>query len=344
MWDNIIGAHIRRCNRNLFAVNLLALIALIACGYGSRRYLYNVFAGPFPTSVEALPAADPDALQRYFVSINGVTALKTGVRYVEKKKYGGESVKATYFAVKKGDRFLLVKSSEANPKTEYQGSLEPADSKIRGWFNNDLAARRLSYDDVFLPYMLDATGFRAAAYGGLLAGIPLALLALYNLRKAMARMRDFTMSPIYGQLALSGRPEDVAQAIDADFRQSRGACPVSKVDMSQWWMLRKSMFGLDVLPLNDAIWVHQKVTRHYTNGIPTGRTFAAIVSDRHGRQFAFVGREKKVMALMTTLVERLPWIAMGYSAEMENLFRSQLTQFVAAIDQRRATAAQARCA
>ena len=41
MLDNVIGRHIRRCNRNLLLVNGGLIVIAIWWLIGSQRYLYN---------------------------------------------------------------------------------------------------------------------------------------------------------------------------------------------------------------------------------------------------------------------------------------------------------------
>jgi len=48
MWDNIIGRHIRRTNRNLLLTNLALLAVLATVTLLNGRYLVNFLLGPFP--------------------------------------------------------------------------------------------------------------------------------------------------------------------------------------------------------------------------------------------------------------------------------------------------------
>ena len=121
MWDNVIGFHIRRCNRNLLLVNAGILAAVFVLGYYAERYIYNCFAGPFPTTEETLAkTTDPKTLRRYFVVLDRLQPLQTDLQYVETNS---RKVTATYFAVPIESRLLLIKSPDSTVSSRYQGGL-----------------------------------------------------------------------------------------------------------------------------------------------------------------------------------------------------------------------------
>jgi len=41
MWDNVIGFHVWRCNRNLLLVNAGIVALVLVLAYFAERYLYN---------------------------------------------------------------------------------------------------------------------------------------------------------------------------------------------------------------------------------------------------------------------------------------------------------------
>lgn len=345
MWDSFVGRQIRRCNRNLLWTNVLVFAALLLCLYNSRRYLYNCFFGPFETTTEALAAIkDPTSLCHYFVTVENVEAIDTGFRLIEKridkhdKSVKSQTVKAAYFAVPLGaaNKLLLVKLPSPTPSKAFTGSLVPIDQDLRTALAAELSPHRLQYDDLFMPYMLDATPFRSAAYWGLGVGLPLGLLAIVNITKAVRRSRDFTKSPILASIGHFGQPAQyIAAIIDEELRRWGNHSPLEGTVLTRSWLLRESFFGLDVVNLNDVVWIYRKVTKHYVNFIPIGRTHAVVICDRHGRRLECNGTEEGVLKLLASLVGRLPWVAAGYSKELETAFEKRPADFVAAIYQRR---------
>src|ERR1044072_3830736 len=87
MGEHIIGTHIKRVNRNLLVVNAVILAVLALIVFGTARYLYNFFFGPFSMSRQALLATqDPGKGFKYYVTVEGDAAHDTGVTQVEQRR------------------------------------------------------------------------------------------------------------------------------------------------------------------------------------------------------------------------------------------------------------------
>ena len=158
MWENVIGRHIIRCNRNLLLVNAGVLTALLLWAGVSERYLYNCFNGPFHTTHNALiNITNPDNLRRYFVSIDQLEPLETGLQDIETTKnkstqeVKSRKVTATYFAAPLTEsRVLLIKSPTSTSSSAYQGSLIAVPNDVRVYFQRELLdPKKRQFDDVF---------------------------------------------------------------------------------------------------------------------------------------------------------------------------------------------------
>ncbi len=340
MWDNYIGTHIRRANRNLLLVNAGLLLLLALCAGVSERYWQNFFRGPRPISVSSLIAVqDPDKLAQYYVTVNGEKCFDTDVTEVEqsKDKYSGtvrsEHTTAHYLLLKVGDKALLVKANDAALNTEFKGALVPIPLETRGHTIDKLAAENPKLADRFLPMMLDATDFKTEGYIGLAVGTPLFALALWNVLKALRRGSESDAHPILKTLGAYGDPRDVSAQIDNDMRM--GAQSYGAAALSQNWLTQRKTFGLDVQRVEDIAWAYKKVTQHRTNFIPTGKTFAAVICDRNGGVKEVSGSAKNIDALLNGLGARLPWIAMGFDKELQTWWAKDRAGLIAAVDQRR---------
>jgi hypothetical protein len=348
MWENLVGRHIRRCNRNLFFVNAVILVALLVWGYSSKCYLYNCFKGPFPTTHDALvKIADASVLQRYFVSVNHLEPLGTGLQYVEttKDKYTQEvksqKITATYFAASLGeDRFLIIKSPASKPASRYDGSLTVVPGDVRAYFQKELLdSKERKFEEVFVPYLLDAETFRSQAYWGFLFAVPLGALAAFNIYKAINRFSNIEVSPIFTSLKRFNQPPAItADMIQQEVNTSGDLSPVRSVCVTSSWFLRKSLFGLAVLHWTEIVWIYQKVTSHYYQCVPTGKTYALIVGDVYGRRIEVeVGRWKAKDAttrLLSLLASNLPWVVAGYTEDLKTEYEKNRAGFIAAVQER----------
>jgi len=300
MWNNVIGRQIRRCNRNLLVVNVCIIIIGIIWAYNARRYLYNCFLGPFPVTQAELVRPIDSTGMRYFVSLDGLKPIETGLQDIETTvdKYTNavksKKVKATYFIAPVEDKLFLIKSPQEILSSSYQGALIPVTSDVRSWFQKELLDdKNRRFDDVFIPYLVDSSSFRSDAYIAFAIGVPVMLLAAYNSRKALARIRNMENSPIYRSLKrYDVPPETVAQMVDNEFKQE-GVTVVKSLMLSSSWLLHKTLFNLTIVHLNEIVWVYAKVTSHSYNFIPTGKSYGFSVADQAGRMIELdLGRGK----------------------------------------------------
>ena len=339
MFDNIIARQIRRCNRNLLLVNLGIVVLLIWVLVGNQRYLTNCYLGPQQISPSEV-LRPSDALEyRYFVSLPKSEPVDAGLEDTS-TSYGHTSVTAHYYATQIEGQFLLIKSPSEKPPEKYEGALVLVSSDLRASFQkNILDKKNLQYSRVFLPVMLDASSFRSDAYIGFAIGIPVVLLAAYNVKKALVRIKDYHESPIYKWLGhYQETPEILAAKIDADLKKGNGVA-MGNLTMTESWMLYRTFFSYTVMSLTEIAWVYKKVTRHSVNLIPTGTSHGLVIADRVGRMIELdigrgKGREQRVESFIQTVGQRLPWIVFGYSDELKSLYKKQLAKFNDVVDER----------
>ena len=358
MWDNLIGQHIRRANRNLLVSNLILFSVLAIALIVTHRYFYNVFAGPLPvTHQDLLGIKNAGDQARYYVSVNDLAPKDTGFYEVErtKSRYTGEvrseRITAHYFYANVGGKLLLIQSPDGEPVSNYTGALVAVPDNVRTRIQTkSLDEVNRKFEDVFVPFMLDATSFKVGAYIGLGIGIPLALLALFNVLKAIKRGGNFDAHPIAKRLSKRyGQPAAViAQAIDQDFKNSNILTPLKSVQISNWWLVRTAGFRTDIIALTDIVWIYQKVTKTYYSFIPTGQIYSGVIRDRFGGtiQLAEGRGNKQTAARMTgflqVITSRVPWVIVGFSREWKQMYDKNRAQFIALVDQRRSQAGAAR--
>jgi len=165
-------------------------------------------------------------------------------------------------------------------------------------------------------------------------GSPFLSLAGWNLSKWKKRARDYTCHPICKRLACFGTVEQVIQQIEAAILMN----PVEKiagVRLFGPWLFKPSILSLTCFYVPDLVWVYRKVTTHSVNFIPVGQSSEAVLYDRYGFSSTTQARKRKVESLMTHIIQQCPWIVAGFSKDLENLWKSQRREFVAAVDERR---------
>jgi hypothetical protein len=349
MLDNVVGRHIRRCNRNLLLINAAIIVIAIWWLVGSQRYLYNCYVGPQKISASDVLRAETFVEHRYFVSLPELKPIDAGLEDTS-TSYGHTSVTAHYFAARIDNQFLLIKSPSEKPPEHYEGALIPVPTDIRASFQkNILDQKHLQFSQLFIPYMLDTSSFRSNAYISFAIAIPIVLLAGYNVKKALFRMKDHHESPIYKWLQhYDSPPEVISEMIDADLRLGE-ISKIGTLTFTPSWLLHKTWLGFTAFNLSEVVWAYKKITRHSYNLIPTGTSHGVAIADRSGRMIEIdIGRgkakEAAVAGFLQAIADRIPWVIFGFTDDLKKLYKNDRLGFVAFVEQRRAEYSNARAA
>jgi len=159
-------------------------------------------------------------------------------------------------------------------------------------------------------------------------------LAVWNIVKAIQRYSDIQKAPVWKQLAVyNSVPMQVSAELEQDMLM--GSVKYGGIVVSNQWLVRRSMFSTWVSPIGDLAWIYKKVTRHYTNGIPTGKSYSVILHGRHKQSMTLQTSEKKVDALMIDLKQRVPWAIFGFTDQIQSIWKKDPGGFVAEVDKRR---------
>jgi hypothetical protein len=246
-----------------------------------------------------------------------------------------ERTVAEYLHITVSNRVLIVKVPPGTPESQQQftGALVDMPEKLRADAAQALNKANLDFQEVYLPFMLDATGFRGAGYWGLAIGLPLYIIAVWNIVKALRRMQRLERHPAVRYLAAYGEPAELAQSIDQELEKDR--LRVSGVTLTSSWLLQPTTYSLHVIPLLDVIWVYKKVTKHSVNFIPTGSSYAAVINTRYRQTLEVAANERLTNNLLEEIGRRVPWVVAGHSNELAGIYAKDVAGLAAAVDDRR---------
>lgn len=336
MWDDFISRQIRRTNRNLLLLGgaILAITgAILGAGW---RDVYNFAFGPFPIENSDLAAiSSPDQPKRYFLKVQGEELFSTGMREVDAGNHN--NVHAEIVALTVGQRLLLVKAPAGKHELLYTGTLEAVPAEVQNGVFSQAQKTPAAMKAAVLPFMLNATGFRTtdnwlAALGGILiGGIGLFLTGL-----ATRRIMQPDGHPLLGKLEKYGSLQDVRMRIDSEMRSEGGGEQFGTMRITSNWLIHAAAYKTDVMASRDILWAYPKITKHYHSGIPTGKTYSAILRDSKGQSVEVSGKKDSVPKLLESVQRRMPWVLIGYDKQLEALWLKEKQQFVQLIEQRRA--------
>ena len=332
---------VRRSNRNLLLTNAALIVVVFAVAALSSRYLLNFVTGPYDIPRDdVLNLTEPGTLQRYWVTIQGDETIDTGVQEVTTRTYAGapigESVTASYVALLLDDRMLLVRVRTAYTVTDtlFSGALVAMPADEQREIIDEIVEEVPDLEGVFLPVMLDTEPFRAMGFIGLAIGIPVLLIGLFNVFRALRRSLNPGAHPAMQALKAYGPAQSVAALLDAE-ASGPGVTRAGQATVTPNWLIKTTPLSLDVVRLDDLAWIYKKVTTQRVYFIPTGKTFAAILRGQKGKLVEVAGKEDEVTRVLQAVAHRVPWVFAGYSAEMDKAWRSDQAGVLQAVNERR---------
>ncbi len=350
MWDNIVGDHIRRTNRNLLEMGIGILIGLavtlaIAAPF-ANQYFYNFFFGPFPLDREALASGANSAIPfRYFVDVEGAQVLDTGFDEVETqidsktKAVKSSRVTATYVALTVDDRLLVAKVPPGYSETRLTGELVGIPDSVRSSILNKLAAETPELSGAFFPFMLDgASEFRVPGCFGLFFVFLLLIPSFLCLTKAVTRWNNLERHPVVSTLRRYGSPLEIADEIDRDVKSGK-ATSIPPAFITDAWFFHAVDYSLSIARLSEIVWIYIRTVR--TNFVPTAQF--VIVLDCHGKKMSCAcnWKEHEVAA---ELYRRAPWILMGYDKQIIKAWKSNREGLIRSVADKRDAILSARVA
>lgn len=339
--NHIIETTIRRNNRVLLLICLGALIIIGAIAAFNYRFLLNWVLGPAkPLHSELETITDLSQYERPYVTITGNDVLDTGVQLVRTNQdTGSQTFEANYLALLIGDRrILLVKTTHDTTESTFTGVLVPIPADVQAEVIDpivaELGADMPEIKDAFIPVLLDSVNdFRGRGWLGIGIGALLTVIALGGLFLWFRRFTDISTHPIADKLKRLGQLESVINQIELELASPHDQ--VRGLHLTSNFVILTSRINLEAARLSDVVWAYKQITQHRTYGIPTGKTYAAMINDRTGSKIILTGPEKEINAALETLHNRAPWIIMGFSQDLENSWNHQRSDVIAAVEQRK---------
>jgi hypothetical protein len=219
MWDDFVSRQIRRRNRNLLILGTALLTIVATVVSFTWREVYNYVFGPFPIQASDLATIwNPDQPKRTSCKFRETSPIGRECRW-----WIEENVRAVVVALVVGKKFLLVKTPADNHQLKFKGALVAMPPEVRSGAVQPMEEKYPDLKGAFLPFMLDATGFRnsdsavAAIFGFLIASMGLFLVGLPLFR--MARPEKHTL---FAKLEKYGQLQDVRARIDSEMRGDGG--------------------------------------------------------------------------------------------------------------------------
>lgn len=251
-----------------------------------------------------------------------------------------EGIDYKYMAIrvpaKYGDQMDIMAENTWNymitsPLT-FSGKIKKMDSDEMRYFKEywqDAELTDEEIEEMTLPYYIESVEYKTAQrvlYLALFgAGI---LMILWSIFRTVKAAGGGYLRKLYQDMAQIGCSE---KDFDEDFRT---AASFAKKDMIKIGRLF-TYYNVNTtvpraIPNTKIIWAYQTTTTHRTNGIKTGTTYGVAVYTTISKAAINipVESEAKAQLILHRLSSCFPWIVVGYSDDLANLFKRDSAGFL----------------
>lgn len=90
--------------------------------------------------------------------------------------------------------------------------------------------------------------------------------------------------------------------------------------LTEDWLFFSSFYNLDTVRISDIVWAYRAQTSHRRNFIETHKTFSLELRLYEDAEWSFALTEFGTIKLLQAIQRKAPWIPIGYSEELNNLW------------------------
>jgi len=314
-------------------ITVVIIAGLVA---SNGDYWGPFFNGPALVGATDLDKVNPFKIDHPYVTALGDQVIDSGVQELTTETTNGVKgkpyVSAGYYALLIGNKILMIKSAVQPPvrPTGELGNLP--DDLSSQLFSNDEDGKKIR--DITYPLLLTTEDdYRQSGYWaitGILVGLA---VCIYFGRLALRRLQGKTIHPTLAKVRGWGDVNIVSAEIERELQHNtrfkHGATTITDD-----FLVIQGLLVFELYRLDDAVWLYKKRTRHYTNLIPTGSTFEAVLVFYGGR-VGVSGKQSRVDEMLAFAANRSPWAIAGYTDEINELFKKDPNGFAAVVESRR---------
>ncbi len=209
-----------------------------------------------------------------------------------------------------------------SPAMHVKGSITAMDDEILEYYL-DCADGDKALEEIMLPYYLDIGCINGRTVAGVIVAAVVALAFFaFGLGFLLKAVTGGYQKKIKAKLESMG--EGAMEKLDRFYDETE---PVSGVRVGREFILCESGAGSYLFVPGELVWAYQQTTKHRTNGIPTGKTFATILRTMDGARIELSMKELQVKALLDHFNEAAPGIVLGYTDELADLYKKNRAAF-----------------
>lgn len=332
--DDFVLLKIKKIKRNLLIISSVIFLALFLFGVIFRRYYYNFFYGPFYKNFQDLNAIDDvNSLKEYFVTVEGTDLYETGVFYTESDG-NKEVVVSNCYLLRIEDKFLVVKLPKAKDLSySFSGKLKKMPDDLLTALKESYMESEIytgEFENVFFPFMLDATSFRVdGVVGFMFCAIPFFIM-LKNIFKIILYTLNPKIHPAYKSLRKYGDIDEVISDIKNELLTETNEKYLNTT-ITKSWLIAEEFSNLKIYKLKDIIWVFKTINTQNGN-IPVSCKLNLKFYNKESLDIYFKTNEELLNAAISSILDKVPWAVYGYSIEYYNMWSKNYEDFIRMVE------------
>jgi hypothetical protein len=324
----------RRTNSNLFVLVVILVAAVVLMSGGLRKYLGSLLQGARPANNAVLTKiTSADDLEGDYFTVQGDKNFDTGYEaYTQKDGSSTKNYTAEFRLLRMNDHYLIVKTpTRSDKRLKFTGLLESPAGEVFDGVSEDL--KKADPNAKLYPFILHA-GNSPSIWLALIFGA-LVLIMLWYVSQWARRTMSVQNHPLVARLKPYGDFAAVEASVNQDLA-TKDAVRSGNTRIMDNWLLRTNRFSLNLIPLSDIAWAYSKVTQHRTNGIPTGKTFSAVINSQNQPELEIVLKKKQAEPFLEALHERAPWAVYGFTEDLKASWQKDRNGFLGHVEGRKA--------
>lgn len=190
-------------------------------------------------------------------------------------------------------------------------------------------------EELFIPYMV-MTGKAAGGLTGdfIFFGIVAALIIAFGIFLLVKGISGGALKNIRKYCESTGNKEMTMQRLEQFYALVQ---PVEGIRVSPEFIMAQTGGAVLVNDASKVLWVYQHVTSHYTNGIPTGKSYTIMVWMTDGTKMEIAMKSKKKSEEALDYIGRtLPYIFFGYDEQLQAGYNQNRQAMIQAMTDRKA--------
>ncbi len=209
------------------------------------------------------------------------------------------------------------------PVLHVKGMIRAMDDDDREYYRE--ATEGVDDAELFLPYYLEVDYVNNVPIWGCFVLFALALVLLWlGLFPMVKALTGGFQKQVRAKLAEGGSPDQAAERVEYFYDNTT---PIGGVRIGREYVFFQNGAESILLRPWDLAWAYQSTTQHRTNGIPTGKTYAAVLCAMDGKKYTLGMAEEEVKALLGAIATTLPGTVLGYDQSLEKLYKENRDAF-----------------